>query len=336
MVGPATENGGNAQPERYVDQLPAGLRRALAAGRWLPIIGAGLSSNASTPDGRHPPLWRELGEDLAKELGVAATNPIDVLSAFADLYERPYLVERLSELLLVNELEIGEPHRSFAQLPFDTVVTTNIDTLLEDAYQVERRPCVPLIGESQLSIQRRREATHLLKFHGDLNHPDHLVVTEDDYDGFLQRRPLLATYLSSWILAREPVLIGYSLDDADLREILTLLRERLGRMTRAVWAILAIDPSNEARKFERRGIKPIVLSRDPEADRATVLTDFFRQLRTQWENDISPQLRAGGDASTAELRRRPGIVPQLGLFVASRSALALYHDLVFSRCRRRV
>jgi hypothetical protein len=159
MVGPATENGGNAQPERYVDQLPAGLRRALAAGRWLPIIGAGLSSNASTPDGRHPPLWRELGEDLAKELGVAATNPIDVLSAFADLYERPYLVERLSELLLVNELEIGEPHRSFAQLPFDTVVTTNIDTLLEDAYQVERRPCVPLIGESQLSIQRRREAT---------------------------------------------------------------------------------------------------------------------------------------------------------------------------------
>jgi hypothetical protein len=330
VASSASADGGSTQPKRYVDQLPAGLRRALAAGRWLPIIGAGMSANASTPDGRSPPLWRTLGEELAKELGIPGANPIDVLSAYADLYERPYLVERLTELLLVNELEIGELHRSFAQLPFETVVTTNIDTLLEEAYQAERRPSVPLIGESQLSIQRRRGATHLLKFHGDLNHPDHLVVTEEDYDGFLQRRPLLATYLSSWILTREPVLIGYSLDDADLREILVLLRERLGRMTRAVWAILATDPDNEARKFERRGIKPIVLNRDPNANRAMVFTDFFKQLRTQWESDIAPQLRARGDATTAELCRRPGIAPQLALFVANRSTLALYQDFVFS------
>ena len=167
------------------------------------------------------------------------------------------------DVLLVKEIEPGPVHTAFAQLPFDIVVTTNVDFLLERAYEQQRRPCEPLLGESQLSIGRGRDATYLLKFHGDLRHPDSLVVTEDDYDGFLRRNPLLTTYLSSWLLGREPVFIGYSLNDPDMREILTLLRERLGRMTRQAWAILPTDPNQEATRFSRRGVKPIVLEQPP-------------------------------------------------------------------------
>jgi hypothetical protein len=316
-------------PISYVDRLPHGLRRALAEGRWLPLIGAGLSANASTADGRRPPAWQELGKEFSKELEVATAAPIDALSAFQALYDRPYLINRLADLLFVNDVEPGPVHQAFAQLPFDIVVTTNIDFLLERAYQEQRRPWVPLLGESQLTIQRRPEATYLLKFHGDIHHPDHLVVTEDDYDGFLQRHPILTTYLSSLFLGREPVLIGYSLDDPDLREILTLLRERLGRMTRAVWAILPADPHREQAKFERRGLKPIVLDLNAKASRPEVFEQFFRDLRTLWEGDIATRLATGSDASTAELRRQSGIAPQLGLFVASRPMLSLYRDFVF-------
>jgi hypothetical protein len=177
------------------------------------------------------------------------------VSAYADTYGRASLIERLNDVLLVDDIEPSEVHRAFAQLPFDMVVTTNVDFLLERAYAELRRPCVPLLGEAQLSIQRRPEATNLLKFHGDLRHPDNLVVTEEDYDGFIRRNPLLTTYLSWWLLTREPIFVGYSLDDADFREVLVLLRERLGRMTRPSWVILATDPHNEARKFERRGVR---------------------------------------------------------------------------------
>lgn len=313
-----------------MSRLPLGLRRALAEGRWLPLIGAGLSANATTADGRRPPAWPGLAEQFGEELEVDATNPIDALSAFQSTYDRPYLVNRLSDLLLVDEVELGPVHQSLAQLPFDMVVTTNVDFLLERAYQEQRRPCIPLIGASQLTINRRPEATYLLKFHGDLNHPDNLVVTEDDYDGYLQRQPVLTTFMSSLFLNREPVLLGYSLDDPDMREILTLLRERLGRMTRAVWAILPTDPHKEEPKFVRRGLKPIVLNPDTTADRSEVLHQFFKGLRALWEDDVASQLSAGSDASTAELRRRSGIAPQLGLFVASRPVLSLYRDFVFS------
>ncbi|MFC6064367.1 SIR2 family NAD-dependent protein deacylase [Streptomyces ochraceiscleroticus] len=320
---------GPAVDMRYVNRLPGALRRALTAGRWLPIIGAGISATATTEDLRRPPGWAKLGEDLTEDLlAPVGAGPIDAVSAYADTYGRPQLVERLTELLLVNDLAPGPVHRAFAQLPFDMVITTNIDFLLERAYEAQRRPCAPLLGESQLSLRRDSEVTHLLKFHGDLRHPDQLVVTEDDYDGFLRRHPLLATCLSWWLLTREPVFFGYSLDDADMREIFTLLRERLGRMTRPAWAILPTDPHAEATRFQRRGLKPIVLDPDPNADRATVLTRFFTELRSMWEAEIAPQLQVRTDAATAELRR-PAIAPQLALFVAARPLLALYRDFIF-------
>lgn len=319
----------------YVGRLPGGLRRALSAGRWLPILGAGVSASAITEDGKHPPTWSKLAAELEADLpGRVPAGPMDALSAYADTYGRPYLVERLGELLYVNDIEPGAAHVAFAKLPFDTVVTTNIDFLVEQGYAGQRRPCVPLIGESQLAMQPRPEATYLLKFHGDLNHPDQLVVTEEDYDGFVRRNPLLVTYLSGRLLSREPIFIGYSLDDADMREILGLLRERLGRMTRPSWAILPTDPDDEAPKFRRRGIKVIVLEEsDPQADRGMVLAKFFTELRSVWEHDTASQLNGRNDATTAELRRKP-IAPQLALVIASRSLLTLYREYLFPAVRR--
>ncbi|WP_307853197.1 SIR2 family protein [Kitasatospora sp. RG8] len=318
-----------------MERLPGGLQKALTAGRWLPIIGAGISATAVTDDQRRPPGWKQLGKQLGEDLlGPDDAGPIDALSAYADTFGRPRLVERLSELLLVRDLAPGAVHQSFAKLPFDRVVTTNIDFLLERAYEDQRRPYEPLLGESQLALQPSRQATRLLKFHGDLRHPDQLVVTEDDYDGFLRRSPLLATALSWWLLTREPVFFGYSLDDADLREILALLRERLGRMTRPAWAILPADPHDEAARFQRRGIKAIVLDPDPTADRAVVLAEFFTELRTLWEQEIAKKLQIRTDAASAELRR-PAVAPQLALFVASRPLLALYREFVFQAVPRR-
>lgn len=288
----------------YVERLPGGLLRALFAGQWLPIIGAGISKTAATEDDRRPPSWAELGKALEGDVpGALSDNPIDSISAFAELYGRPVLIERLSELLLVDHVEPSRVHLELAGLPFDTVVTTNADFLLEGAYQRRHRPCVPLLGESQLSIARRPEATYLLKFHGDLRHPEDLVMTEDDYDGFTGRKPLLFTYLSWLLLTREPVLFGYSLDDGDLREILALLRDRLGKMSRAGWAILPTDRAGLATKFMRRGLKAIVLDEDPQANREEVLERFFCELRGAWEREVLPEITARTDATTAELRR---------------------------------
>jgi hypothetical protein len=59
-----------------------------------------------------------------------------------------------------------------------------------------------------------------------------------------------------------------------------------------------------------------------------VLKRFFEDLRGEWEHSVVNQLEASTDASTAELVRAR-IAPQLALFVADDSTLALYREFLF-------
>jgi hypothetical protein len=300
--------------DSYIERLPAPFLDKLFQGQWLPIVGAGMSATAMTIEGDRPPNWTQLGERFGDYLGPQrSSGPIDILSAYSYLYGRAGLVERLMEVLLIDTLEPSGAQNAFARLPFDMVVTTNVDFLLEAAYRNAHRQCVPLIGESQLSISRRAQVTYLLKFHGDLRHPEDLVMTEEDYDGFLRRRPLLATYVASWLLSREIVLIGYSLDDADFRDLLALLRERLGRLARPGWAIIPIDEGGKnAASFQRRGLNCIVLDPNPpkgldqhqlNIHKGTVLERFFDELWDSWSTRVRDEMTASTDSLSAELQR---------------------------------
>ena len=197
--------------QTYLRHFPKPLLDDLIKNRWIPIVGAGFSLNAVAPEGKSVPLWEELGKALAKDLGdYSYSGALDTASAYAHEYSRARLVERLFELLLVDQASPGEAHRAFCSVQFDVICTTNFDFLLERQYERSPRYCLPILDEEQLSVNApsagyrdaRRDdlSVTLLKVHGDLHHPQRLVVTEEDYDLFLQRHPLLATYLSSLLI----------------------------------------------------------------------------------------------------------------------------------------
>jgi hypothetical protein len=131
--------------------------------------------------------------------------------------------------LRINDAQPGEAHRAFCSVTFKTVVTTNFDLLLERQYAGLQRPCLPIIDEVQLSLPNPYEGPTLIKLHGGVHHPERLALTEADYDIFLAKYPLFATYLSSLLIANTAVLVGYSLEDPDLRQLLAIIRERLRR-----------------------------------------------------------------------------------------------------------
>jgi len=205
---------------KYIKYFPKPLLDDLVESRWLPVVGAGMSKNADLPPGKSLPLWNELGKLIAEDISdYSYFNALDALSAYEHEFGRPKLIERLSDLLLVNESRPGKVHRAFCSIPFDIVCTTNFDFLLERQYELTPRPCTPIVDEEQLSVRVGAASASLLKLHGDLNHPNRLVVTEEDYDGFLSHYPLVATHLSNYLITRTAVLIGYSLDDPDFRQL---------------------------------------------------------------------------------------------------------------------
>jgi hypothetical protein len=314
---------------KHLSKFPKPLLDDLVAGRWLPIVGAGFSKNAILPPSRQMPLWSELGRLLTGELlGYEPSGPIDAISAFEHEYGRPRLIERLCDLLSIDEARPGEAHKAFCSIQFDIVCTTNFDFLLERQYELIPRHCTPLIDEDQLAINLRETGTALLKLHGDLHHPARLVATETDYDRFLHSFPLLATYLANLLITRTAVLIGYSLDDPDFRQVWQVVAERLGRSRRTAYAIMVGANATEISRYERRGIKVINLS-GSKGRYTQILAQAFAELSEYWRNAVIPASQVKEEQPLRELSLPLDAPTRLCFFAVPLSLLSFYRDRVF-------
>ena len=244
----------------------------------LPIVGAGFSRNASTEPGKQLPLWDDLGKVLAASLeDYQYTNPIDAISAYAFQFSQSKLIEQMSQLLLVNSAQPGPAHIAFCNLQFDVVVTTNFDFLLEEGYRMVPNYCRPIVSEDQLSIAPEKVAVTLLKLHGDLHHPERMIATEHDYDTFLNKYPLLATYTANLLITRTPLFIGCSLEDPDFRQLWHVITDRLGKLRRHAYALMVSTSPSSVARFHRRGANVINLPMNNKS-RSEVYEGIFSEL----------------------------------------------------------
>lgn len=314
----------------YIEQVPPPLLEHLIEGQWLPLIGAGFSRNATVETGDLPPDWKNLGKALAEQLPDfdGTVGPLEVVSAYEHAYGRNTLVEKIGRITRIYDARPGKSHKAFAELGFETVITTNFDFLLERAYEAAGRPCIPLIGESQLAGLRRSAGPKLYKIHGDVHHPEHLVMTESDYDLFLSRWPLLATAVTSLFISHTPVLIGYSFDDPDTRQLMALIKERLGGLSRQPWCVQIAASPHEVARFERRGVRVINLPRRQGLSYDEQLRRFFTELGEYWRPKLLERSQSTDERVKADL-----LVPAQSsvtcFFEVPLSSVAWYKETVF-------
>jgi len=316
-------------PTKYLNHFPKPLLEDLVQGRWLPIVGAGFSRNAVVPLNKQMPLWSDLLKQLEDDLGdYAPFSALDAISAYQHEYGRPKLIEKLSDLLLIDKARPGDAHKAFCSIPFDLVCTTNFDFLIERQYELIPRHCVPLIDEDQLSVNVKEAGVALLKLHGDLHHPARLVATETDYDRFLSQFPLLSTYLANLLITRTAVLVGYSLDDPDFRQVWQIVGERLGRSRRIAYAIMVAAKPTDVSRFERRGVRVINLP-GSKARYADVLTKSFYELRDYWRENVIPASQVKEESPLRELSLPPEAQTRLCFFAVPLGLLSFYRERVF-------
>jgi SIR2-like domain len=313
----------------FIEYVPAPLLRQLVDGRWLPVVGAGFSRNARVPSGNPPPDWKQLGTLLAQDIpDLDYEGPLDAISAYQQAFERPLLVDRVGALLRINDARPSGAHIAFARLGFEHVVTTNFDTLLERASESVQRPCLPLVEESQLSNRNSYPGPRLLKIHGDINHPHRLVLTEDDYDGFLTQYPLLATSLSALLINHTAVLIGYSLDDPDMRQLLSVIRNRLGRLTPLLWAIQIDSPPHLINRFERRGVRVINIPKRRGQSYGDRLESLFDAIRSYWRQELIDESTSTDERALADLKLPPAN-SKICYFAVPIELLSWYREIIF-------
>ncbi len=321
---------------KYLDSFPRALLEELANGRWLPIVGAGFSRNATIVGGSAPATWAELGRELSHDVdGIDdATGTLEIISAYEHTLGRVALVDKTASLIRAHDAVPGAAHIAFARLGFANVITTNFDFLLEKAYDIVGKGCLPIVDEGQLSSPNRYAGPRVIKFHGDINHPARLVITEDDYDHFLQSYPLMATSVTAMLVDHTAILVGYSLDDPDTRQLLALIRRRLGRLTRPLWTIQIAAPPHVVSRYERRGVKVVNIPVTKGMSLGEQYARIFDELAQYWRDQLPQNSVSSDDRVTADLRvlDEPS---RICYFAIPAYLIGWYRDVVFPEVEAR-
>ncbi|HVR95996.1 MAG TPA: SIR2 family protein [Thermoanaerobaculia bacterium] len=236
----------------------AAIAEKVAAGQCILFLGAGVhapppnGSPYSYPDAERPPMGGALSTSLADQTGFKIRYPNDSarnLQRVAFDYElqegrnRRELIEEID-----RQVDAGKKPspvvRALAELNFPLVITTNYDQLFEKAlYRAEKSPLISYYSKDPFDETEdypnlrldKPDKPFLFKIHGDIKHPESVVVTDEDYIDFVLRmsdkdpyHPVPETF--RFYFKRWPTLfLGYSLMDYNLRLLFKTLRWRVDR-----------------------------------------------------------------------------------------------------------
>ena len=195
-------------------------------------------------------------------------------------------------------------HRYLSNLRFRAVITTNYDTLIEDAMPSDRRPYVPLARDyPRFSELLQRGDRFLLKIHGDKNEPTGIVIARSDYTKLLHGRETegLRSALKSLFQTTIPVWIGYGHNDPTLDYYVDKGKEALGISNG--FAIARSDDFELENRLKRSSIRLISLS---DYDQVPA---FLKRLAAACDCRIVFEVQVGideGGRSTQSWARRIG------------------------------
>jgi hypothetical protein len=173
-------------------------------------------------------------------------------------------------------------HRELAELvACDRFYTTNFDDYLERAFGIHGRSYRRVAIEAHLAEPRPPNACDVVKFHGDLNFPEDMVLSESQYEERLKLRTAMDYRLRSDVLGRALLFLGYSFRDWNVAYLFRLVNEEFGDLPEALNGrrayIVVADPSDfEQRLFHRRNIEVIPIS---SAHREEQISQLLSQMR---------------------------------------------------------
>ncbi|HZS53966.1 MAG TPA: SIR2 family protein, partial [Bryobacteraceae bacterium] len=263
---------------------PLELVRAFSQNRAAVFVGAGVSRASGLPD------WKSLIEPLKQEIDDCPDDAttLDIAQYFINDNRQRLLAERLSEQLNRADVQPSEIHRLLVRLPLDRIYTTNFDDLLERAYEQEKRGRVRRITRaSNLSLDSSK--LNVVKLHGDIEDPETIVITAEDFEDYFDAHSALAQQLSADLLQRTILFVGYSFTDPDMRAIMRRVSRDTGKFSRNHF-IIQINPKKPViTELKRRGLICIELDGKPTASQCVL--EWFQRLEERLTKE-APQASA--------------------------------------------
>jgi hypothetical protein len=266
------------------------------------FVGAGLSRPAGYPG------WRDLMTTVVNKTAATlyAGGAPEELSALLNAGQFAELADQCRELLgrerfaALLRTELDKPavppkatHRAIVETPYASIVTTNFDTLLEDAYALWSEEGVP---KCPTGAQLGRHGTLLLdrtffilKAHGTIGDAASLVFTSEDYRRITHANPAFQAMMSAILLSHAVLFVGYSLSDPNFRLLLDGQLSVFGTQAPPRYALMEGTGVTEAQILRRTaGIEAISYPKGEHESVATFLSEIAAATRQEPSRRASP------------------------------------------------
>jgi hypothetical protein len=204
-----------------------------------------------------------------------------------------------------REQDEVEPHRVLAQLPLPIYITTDPSNLLVEALitagkdpQVElcrwneNIAWLPSIYDEEPDYRPTSQRPLVYYLFGQVQEPDSLVLTEDDYFNYLigvtKDRDLIPGVVRRALADTALLFLGFRLDEWDFRVLFRSIMSQEGRGRRSRYAHIAaqVDPES-GRILEPERARRYLESYFQDADISIYwgnVEDFVRELWSRWSS----------------------------------------------------
>jgi hypothetical protein len=276
-----------------VPTVPDELKDALIKKRCAVFVGAGLSVAVGYP------TWDKLLSALIKkaykqkvidskkksELEAMVKKPGKWLMIAQELGDSYGKGAFLTELAAIFEAVTPVPsniHKLITEIPFEFVVTTNYDQLIENAY-VPKFNLIPKIfthaDVSDFADSLWRGEFFILKAHGDLQKKSTIILTEKDYRTVIHTSPGYKALLAAIFTTKTILFLGSSLSDPELKLLLSSLHDAFqGKGVNHFALVPSTDFSNTEAAHWRKNYNVQCIVYQPSKNHSEVAT-FLKRIK---------------------------------------------------------
>ncbi len=248
-------------PAAYLDDIAKAIERRTAV-LWA---GTGASMSAGAPS------WLQLIQLLTERVPSENVTEADRRWVKERLSERnlialaDYLEVALGKSLhgevkeIFSELQPQSIHREIQRIPFDLIVTTNFDHLIEDSYIFKPRvftgdqpftllQAIKDAYRTRLANIETRGLPILVKLHGSIGESESLILSSSGYRDIQHKSHRLREVLKHLLMMRQFLFVGTSLTDPHLLGLLDEVIAEFGiERFGPHYAILGSSEANPAR-----------------------------------------------------------------------------------------
>ncbi|MBP1154834.1 MULTISPECIES: SIR2 family protein [unclassified Paenibacillus] len=191
------------------------LAELVAKQKLVPFLGAGCSASMM-------PDWDSLVKEMGQSMGWEAVGDhLAVAQAYVDTYGRGKFCDFLKSKLEITTFddEKGYIHLTVMNMGVPTIYTTNQDNVMEKGYEKYGKKFRAIITIDDFAEIKLSEQLYI-KFHGDLNYPESIVFTQEDYERRIRENDnALNIRLRADLISKNLLFIGYSFRDVNIQKM---------------------------------------------------------------------------------------------------------------------